>query len=66
MMATHTYAILQVSKPTFDEIADKLKESYAQQFHYDKSRRTIVIDMSGLALALEVEDGSNISEADKD
>jgi len=57
IMATYTYVILEVSKPTFNEIADKLKDSYAEQFHYDKNRRTIVIVMSGLALALQVEGG---------
>ncbi len=52
---THTYAILEISKDSFNEIADLLKEHYAHQFKYDKKRRTILIDMHGLALAPKTE-----------
>ena len=57
MTHTHTYAILEVSREAFKEIADKLKEHYAHAFHYDKKRRTILIDMAGLALAPEAQEG---------
>lgn len=48
MTSTYTYALVEVSKATFDEIASKLKESgiYDHAFHDDGK----VIDMHGLAL----------------
>lgn len=64
-MGTYTYAILEVSKPCFDEIADALKDSYAQQFHYDKARRTLVLDMHGIALAPKLGEEGN-GEAQRD
>ena len=56
---THTYAILEISKAAFDEIADKLKEHYPHAFHYNKDRRIIVIDMDGLALAPEAQESEH-------
>lgn len=45
---THTYAVLEVSRLAFDEIAKKLREAeYDHAFHDD------VIDMHGIALAPE-------------
>lgn len=48
-MGTYTYALLEVSKETFDEVSKKLMESkYEHAFHELKEGR--VIDMHGLAL----------------
>lgn len=45
---THTYAILDVSRRTFEEIAAKLK---AAEYHHAFDRD--VIDMHGIALRAE-------------
>jgi hypothetical protein len=52
---THTYVILELSAPAFDEIKQKLEEAgYQHAFHSD-SREGIVIDMHGIAVAKEDE-----------
>ena len=51
----YTYAILEVSQSTYDEIAGKLRNAGQDQafFHQDDSSLNgIVIDMHGIALAL--------------
>ena len=48
MRATHTYAVLDVSEAAYTEIADKLKAA-----GYDHAFDNGVIDMHGIALALE-------------
>lgn len=46
-MTTHTYAILEVSREAFDDVAERLRKAgYHQAFHGDK------IDMHGLALTV--------------
>ena len=46
---THTYAILEVSSPAYDEIRQKLKDAgYRQAFHFNEGRE--LIDMHGLAV----------------
>jgi hypothetical protein len=49
---THTYAVLEVSQATYDEIAGKLAEAgYDHAFHVDDGR--VLVDMHGIALAAE-------------
>jgi hypothetical protein len=48
---SHTYAILEVSKETFEEIHKSLKTAgYEHCFHEDREHG-LVIDMHGVALA---------------
>jgi hypothetical protein len=48
---THTYAYLDIGREAFREISNLLRDAgYAQAFHYDGERQTIVIDMDGIAL----------------
>ena len=55
-MATHTYAILEVSPETYEEIKKKLEAaSYQHAFHGD------VIDMHGIALQASVDDKKSSS-----
>lgn len=50
---THTYAILEVSQATYDEIKEGLeKAEYNHAFHRESSER-IVIDMHGIAVAAD-------------
>lgn len=59
MNQTHTYAVLEVSKATFDEIAEKLsKAGYHHVFHSeshgaDREQKDVVIDMHGIGLKQE-------------
>ena len=58
MTTTHTYAILEVSAATYEEITTKLREAgYKQVFHVEVRRASgvihTVIDMHGIALAKE-------------
>lgn len=49
---TYTYAILPVSRSTYDEIRSKLSEAgYQHAFHQDEGSE--VIDMHGIALKVE-------------
>jgi hypothetical protein len=49
---THTYTVLEVSETTYSEIMKALKAAgYEDSFHEDETHG-VVIDMSGLALAL--------------
>ncbi len=49
--STHTYAILELSKPAYDEIRAKLDAAgYQHAFHDDG-----VIDMHGIAVNIEQE-----------
>lgn len=50
-MQTYTYAILEISEQTFNEIQEKLKD-YALQFHKN-NKYGIVIYMHGIAIAKE-------------
>lgn len=56
---THTYAVLEVSKATFDEIASKLREAgYSHAFHSeshgaDREQKDVIIDMHGIGLKQE-------------
>lgn len=53
---TYTYVILEVSRPAYDEIKQKLAAAgYSDQFHDEGSDFGVVIDMHGLALAVEEE-----------
>lgn len=48
-MATYTFTILEVSKSTFEEIAEKLLDAdYNHSFHIVEDEK--VIDMHGIAL----------------
>ena len=51
---SYTYAILEVSQSTYDEIAGKLRNAGQDQaFHQDDcSLNGIVIDMHGIALSM--------------
>ena len=51
---TYTYAVLDVSQRTYDEIVQKLRHAgYHQAFHKDDSSLNgIVIDMHGIALSM--------------
>lgn len=51
---TYTYAVLDVSPATYTEIADKLRAAgYDHAFHTQSDDRRTVIDMHGIALAVE-------------
>jgi hypothetical protein len=51
---THTYAILEISRAAYDEIRAKLEAaSYQHTFIQKQSRE--VIDMHGIAVAIEPE-----------
>ncbi len=51
---TYTYAVLEVSKAAYDEIAAGLKEAgYGHAFHSDSGGP--VIDMHGIALSAKSE-----------
>lgn len=48
---TYTYGVLDVSRQAFNEIKELLKEAdYQHKFHYDPERRSIIIDMHGIAI----------------
>lgn len=54
MRATHTYALLPVSRAAFDEIAGKLKDAgYDHSLDHDREDKLMLIDMHGLALVPE-------------
>ena len=54
LRSTYTYAILEVSKEAYDEIRAKLeKAGYQQAFHQSPTEDQEVIDMHGIALAVE-------------
>ena len=52
----HTYALLDVSESTYNEIAEKLRGAgYDEAFHQDATLTSLngqVIDMHGIALSL--------------
>ncbi len=48
---TYTFAILEVSKATFEEVQAKLKDSYGHTFQEINGK--LVIDMHGIALQSE-------------
>lgn len=48
---THTFAQLEVSQRTFDEIKQLLSDAqYQHAFHYDTEEKVNTIDMHGIAL----------------
>ena len=48
--STHTYAVMDVSDETYDEIRDKLVEAnYEHTFHEDSDGNEL-LDMAGIAL----------------
>lgn len=48
---THTFARLEVSQRTFDEIKQRLQEAeYQHAFHFDTEEKVNTIDMQGIAL----------------
>lgn len=49
---TYTYALLEVSQTTYDEVAGKLKESYGHAF-IEQGDGRVAINMNGLALILK-------------
>lgn len=54
MTTTHTYAILEISKPAFDEIKAKFEAAgypYPDQIH--KTDGGLLIDMHGIAVRAE-------------
>lgn len=58
---THTYALLNVSRECFEEIAAKLKKAkYTQAFH--EREGVTVIDMEGIALKAEEKKGNDPEE----
>jgi len=51
---TYTYAILHVSRSTYEEIRTKLEAAgYSQAFHTHEGEPTEVIDMHGIGLSVE-------------
>jgi hypothetical protein len=51
---TYTYAIMEVSRETFEEILRKMQEAgYEHAIHAERSGRDPVIDMHGIALAVK-------------
>ena len=55
MARTYTFAVLEVSKPAFDEIKKHLEAAgYGDQFIMDE--KALIIDMHGIALR-EVRNG---------
>jgi hypothetical protein len=59
---TYTYAILEVSKSTYEEIKKLLVDAgYEHTFHNDDGRT--VIDMHGIALATTPSGGASSSRA---
>lgn len=65
---THTYAILEVSGPVYEEIRQKLKDAgYRHAFHFNEGRE--LIDMGGIALqrapAVNPQDSSNHEKSAK-
>lgn len=50
---THTYVVLELSQPAYQEIADKLKAAgYEHAFSFGKDYQgRAVIDMQGIAVA---------------
>ena len=51
---THTYAELEVSRATYDEIAQKLRDAgYDHAFMPERGRHAPTIDMHGIGLILE-------------
>jgi hypothetical protein len=54
MVQTHTYAILELSKASFEEIKTKLENAgYQDQIHVNGEDGRIVVDMHGIAVAAE-------------
>ncbi len=52
MTTTHTYAILEVSQATYDEIKKKLQDAgYQHQIYQDDPDE--IVDMFGIALRTE-------------
>jgi hypothetical protein len=59
---TRTYVILDLSAAAFDEIKAKLTAaSYAHAFSQD-AERGLVIDMNGLAVAVEKDERPGLNE----
>lgn len=51
---THTYAELEVSRATYDEIAQKLRAAgYDHAFIPERGRDTPTIDMHGIGVIVE-------------
>ena len=51
---TYTYVLMEISKSAYNEIAGKLRSAgYNQAFHLSDSRGDVVLDMHGIALAVE-------------
>lgn len=64
LRTTHTYAILELSHAAYNEINAKLRAAgYHHVFHEDSSHGT-VMDMHGIALALDNEPEVSTSEND--
>ncbi len=55
LRTTYTFAILEVSKATFDEIYAKLKEHYGDQIFHGIGDK-VIIDMHGIGLQQEGND----------
>ena len=58
MRTTHTYAVLRISRPAFQEIKTLLEQAgYREQFHEDPDEPDqTLIDMHGIALGPEEEE----------
>lgn len=50
MTTTHTYAILKVSRASFDEIKAKLEAAGYQDQFIEENSEPLAIDMHGIAL----------------
>lgn len=57
---TRTYAVMQVSKSTYDEIHAKLVEAGYEQALYKTHGGDIVLDMHGIALSTK--DGDELED----
>ena len=53
MTYTHTYAILDVSQATYDEIADKLRDAGYREAFIEQRDGRVAINMHGIAIAAE-------------
>lgn len=50
---THTYALMDVSKATFDEIKKKLEDAGYQHAIHETEGEPTALDMHGIALCVE-------------
>lgn len=57
MRTTHTYVIMELSKPAFEEIERNMRAAGYEHAIHEGDSRSIVIDMHGIAVAAKETDG---------